>query len=655
MAGIDIKPIKRSNNATNYKLNNQKQTIDVTNIDYEELEDYFSVDNQSTKDILLSDMSSFIYNIFKVILNNKDLEAAEIKMKDNSCIIKTEAGLFYYEKNNWYSNYEIKTYFNSEKTRYSPEALEKLGQLGISFDNVKDNSWIDTKITDYFSNASTKITDVIVNTLGNLVIVTPDGMYEYDGTNFVSFTNTKGEILMCYKLQSLLDQLEDKSYTVNISKDGKIILKDNFYSYYYEFDSFNSNSIKFSYLIENDTQVKIDGKESGKLWQFYKQSGISLPSKITSIGWTDEGEYLVKTNDSSYIYSPTDMSLLRIEYKDQVITIKDYDGKKYLLFDNVLYKTEVLETMAIADISFKELLEGLEKPNDYISKVEKNGLIYRIDLITSQLIILKDGICKFESIRIKETEKPIELTIAYPVTDENGNKTWIYEYPKYEGKYFNFYLNSRHMKVPAARFKKDDSGNLSFIPYTEEEMKIKQARLNEVAYIIALRSQNLPDKFRQYTLDNATADYHFIDIDESCGIGWGGLALNWTDAYIKITDLNYDYLKSAFADTYIHESAHIFDHKSNTNPDKFRFTETEEWLNVYEKVKAADPNCNYVSDYAISNPAELFAEATTEYLSDSYSEVFHNKEDLKRIMINYKSENGKEYKTLYDYMKDIYE
>ena len=115
----------------------------------------------------------------------------------------------------------------------------------------------------------------------------------------------------------------------------------------------------------------------------------------------------------------------------------------------------------------------------------------------------------------------------------------------------------------------------------------------------------------------------------------------FSDQFINLKDeesvYNMDFAYEYMVNSFVHELGHAFANNKIFGKDR---DETKEWKAIFNQIVAKEDRENYFRDYAVTNPAELFADVCRDY--------YNKPNNLKMVEIEI---NG--YDNLYDYMNDL--
>ena len=643
---LNIKPIKINANNRRYSYNKVKSNIKLEDVDYDTIEDTFN-----KPDNILEEITSFLLSLeafsFSSVLTRNKFVINKARMKDNLLRAETNCGFFYLSKNGLFSPYELVYYESNLKTKYSKDAFDKLCELGVSMDDLASDCWIDSKITSIFSNASTKILSVELNSSGKLEILTLDGKYIYDDGKIISYEDKDGNIIAADNLKDFKDTYKAKSLT--ILKHGYIGADDGTYTYYANGANLSQGYVAYSLFEVNSTGILFSSVED---FNFYNSISESLGNNVKFVTKNKDENFWVGINNLDYVYSAVDKSLLSISDKNNKLIFNNDSCE----INGQQYPRDCIEQLLNFDVPF-EKVANIERRNDSLIRVEDGDYTYDYYTWAQSITVYYKGLKIYKGISVIESlPKPYIYDIGY-FKLTNNNNTYISKDASYSGKMFYSTFYGKDVFMPAAKLNINSKGDFEFVPYTKEELDKYKLKVDRLGFDISKRMINYPDTFKSKTIDNENVFANILDFGtkNSDTSLWQGLAVDGSTVYLNIDIIDSDTGYPYILDSFTHELGHIYDYQGNPDSSANFFTNSSEWKNIYDIVCKNDSSHQFVRDYSVSNPSELFAEVTAELFADTSSDPLFNPNDLKMLKINYNSENGKYYESMYDYMTDFYQ
>ena len=355
-------------------------------------------------------------------------------------------------------------------------------------------------------------------------------------------------------------------------------------------DNYSSDQVydkvsdNYSYYLKNDTLDKLKEKYSDKDEKWLL--------------------YYAKLKSSNYNYLIEGKSNEEIEKMVDELIKKDASNN-----NRIFHSTPILCSGKYEWCSISEGEKFYEYEGEYLK--------YYNDVTVNTDLVITDPLARDKVLNMLPEEETIEIRTIAPLAeahmDSNGVTT-MHDMDKNEMKEYIYNLN---------RFNADINDQL--IQYDDYYKSKTLGTLNDLSYI----------KF------DDTSDPNYKDFAAYCSQVYDFRKSSYIVLDTSLLDYDYDYLLGSIT----HELGHAFNCSTGY---MFDHNDSEEWNTIYSQVKKADPNNQFLRNYAFYSKNECFAEAIHEYYGESDNVDYTNPDDLKAIPINYEG-----YTNLYDYIDDI--
>lgn len=427
--------------------------------------------------------------------------------------------------------------------------------------------------------------------------------------------------------------------------------------------------IKYDYDTNKLTYIKVDYDENS--------------NRVTS-----RNEYEIKNIDlSKTLYEPSIRDVDGVMIYDKYGNSVKYFEIKSGTLDN--YSSDHVYDKVSNNYSYYIKTDTLDKIKEKYPNKDEKWYLYYAKIMCNKYNYLIEGKSN------DEIEKMVDELIAKDASNNNrilhstpilcsGKYEWCSVTPgekfyEYEGDYLQYYndvtVNSGlAITDPYARDK-----ILNFLP-EEETIKIRttaplaeahldsngvttmhdmdKTEIREYVYNLNRFNADINDQLAQYddyykskTLGYLN-DLSYIKFDDTSDPNYKDFAAYCSQVYsyrkssyivmeTSLLDKDYDFLVGSVT----HELGHAF---NNSTGLLFDHNDSDEWSTIYNQVKKADPNNQFLRSYAFYSRYECFAEAIHEYYGENDNMDYTNPNDLKAIPINYEG-----YTNLYDYIDDI--